>query len=132
MILLTHSEACIYVHNAQTPRGIFVDFKHIAITLYSKESNMCKGRLCTTLCYISFIYRFLQLPAPVIHSSTSSVDTNYEPEYSPPSRKASAPPLNRVLQPDVLDKLPRILSDAPLGIGAQMQMLTSTLSAAKG
>ena len=127
MNLLTHSEPCIYAHNAQTLRGTFVESKLIAITPYSKGTLMCIGRLCTTLCYISLIYRFLQLPAPVIYSSTSSVDTNYEPEYLPPSRKASAPPLNRVLQPDVSDILPRILSDAPLGIGAQMQMLTSTL-----
>ncbi len=127
MILLTHSEACIYVHDAQTPKGKFMDVKHIAITPYFKGTNKFQERLCNTLCYISFIYRFLQLLAPVIHSSTSSVDTNYEPEYLPPSRKASAPPLNRVLQPDVSNILLHILSDAPLGIGAQMQMLTSTL-----
>lgn len=116
----------MFVPSAQIPRNVLVDIKHVTSTPKYKDALILSMQ-CTMACYLFAIHRSSQLPAHTIHSSTSFVDTNYEPEYLHQVRKVSEPPLSPVSQPDASDTQPRIPADAPLGTGAQMQRPTSTL-----
>ena len=108
------------------PEITFVDIKPIPITPRAQVRFKYVCAVCHAMLQI-FHVQILTAASPSHTLSTSSVDTNYELEYSSRSRKASVPPLSLVSQPDASDTPPRRPLDAPPGNGVQMQMLTSTL-----